>query len=115
MNVKPNESATLTQKLGCLIPPGPSIKSAIHASSGGGGLEGVTDDFMKIISKEKGASRGLFEISIGKFIFKNTMLKSVEPTFSSQVDEEGYPISVEISISATTILIPTTDYVRSII
>lgn len=105
------------KKLGCLIPPGPTVLDILKMTT-----DETSDDMAKETTASKieetksyNRGRGCVTIQLGKFTFRNVLLKNVNPTFSSTVDDYGYPISAELSIDATTMLIPTTDYLSTII
>lgn len=110
MNTTNGLMASLPLKLTTLIPPGPNLLK-------------ITDSIFK--DKEKGskfkesfattASRGTYTVTIGKFKLNDMIITSVEPTFSSMVDEEGYPTSCKLSMSMSTFEVATTDMLKNMV
>ena len=73
---------------GSLIPPGPSIKSALEGSD----------------SADPSVESGkILHCYIGKYALRNVILKRAQPTFSKYIDENGYPISSKVELSVVTI------------
>lgn len=101
--VVPNKAG---ENIGMLIPPGPNLSSILNAS---GKVGKAMTKFFNL-----GPSKGMTSIHIGKFYFHSVMLKKVNPTYSSVVDESGFPISAKISLQFTTLVVPTKDYVATV-
>lgn len=87
-------------KLKCLIPPGPNIQSILSEVKTNGNIKG---------------SRGTYDVQIGWLKLHNCIIKEASPTFSKTVDEDGFPVSAEISMSIVTQTIPTKESVEQMI
>lgn len=85
-------------KAKCLIPPGPNIQAILSEVKINGIIKG---------------SRGTYDVQIGWLKLHNCIIKEASPTFSKTVDEDGFPISAEISISIITVSIPTKEVLES--
>ena len=94
------------ENIGMLIPPGPNLSAMLNAS---GNVGKALTKFFNL-----GPSKGTTNVHVGKFYFHSVMLKKVNPTYSSVVDESGYPISAKISLQFTTLIVPTQDYVATV-
>ncbi len=82
---------------GALIPPGPSISSALQ-------------------SNEDEASRGkIIHCYIGNYVLRNVLVKRAQPTFSKFVDNNGYPISSRVELEITTLFSATTQMVETML
>jgi len=72
-----------------LLPPGPNT--------------------VEILSEGKYLSSGyLYKIKIGQLRFYPVMIKKVEPTFSLDIDDTGYPVKCTLSIDAQGVYTATT-------
>lgn len=96
----------LSQKLGALIPPGPSLKEILTLSKSESQED--TDDILAL-------ENSLVNVSIGKFHFNNCIVTDVSPEFSSTLDEDDYPIEAQISLDIKTCMIATREMVDSIV
>lgn len=105
-------------KLMTLIPPGPNIQyiaSQIKSGNESGLLTGALD----ALSNVQGGPRGIATVKIGNFTFSNSIITSVEPTFSKEVAKSTskgkyYPISANVSITFTSVMIPTPSMIANI-
>jgi hypothetical protein len=76
-----------------LVPPGPSILTAL--------------DDVKI----KQANYERIDVSIGKMFFSNIIVKKVQPTYSIETDDYGYPIWCKIQMDLATVFTATNETV----
>lgn len=92
------------RKLGALIPPGASLAQMLALSDTD--AVGTANDV---------ATEGtLYRITVGKFKIDNCVITGVEPTFTNSVDQMGYPVSADVTITARTTMICTKNMVSSI-
>lgn len=90
----PSEGSFENGQIG-LVAPGPSIFTAAE------GKLGSTNN------QEK------YSIAIGSFYLPNIIIESVEPTFSSDVDSDGYPIWCQLKFDVSSISTATTDLINN--
>ena len=103
MNVG-SDTLGVNLKIKTLIPPGPNFQDIFNATE-------TTVNGFNINNKD---SSGVFTITVGDYItFSNVIITSVQPTFSSLMDDDGYPTSCDIDISMSTMEIATVDMIDS--
>lgn len=85
---------------GALVPPGPSIISALEGS-----IE--TEDSIE--------SGRIIHCYIGNFVMRNVIILKAEPTFSREIDDRGFPIAAKVDISISTIFSATTQMLDDIL
>lgn len=92
-----------------LIPPGPNISDVIGAEN----TEKFNSVTGSLINIED--SKGVLEILIGNFLhFKSVVIQKVTPTFSSMMDEEGYPVQCQLSLDFVTTDIATSNMINNL-
>lgn len=84
---------------GALVAPGPSILTAFDNGK----------------ETEKGSMGKVLTCYIGRYILRNVIVETAQPTFSKQVDQNGYPISAKIELSITTVFSGTTNMIDEIV
>jgi len=92
---------------GELFGPGPSLTTSLQKD---GIDEIIKDEENKIIT----AGRQL-HCYIGSYRLKNILIKGAQPTFSRQIDNNGYPISGRIQLDIQTVYSATTNMVDDMI
>lgn len=97
-------------KLKTLIPPGPNVQAI---------LKSMNDDNSST-SKDKYKANGVFDVKIGFLRFNEVIITNVEPTFSKTYAESNaknslLPSKVDLSISMSTMKIPTTDMITQML
>lgn len=106
MEVGKNESTQIN--ITTLIPPGPNLQAILQAG-GQGNAAFIEGDW------KSSGQHGTFSVDIGWLHLDNVIIKGVTPTYSSVVDELGYPIECTLDIEFSTLFIPTTDMVANMI
>jgi hypothetical protein len=77
-----------------LIAPGPSLLAVLD-------------------SKGKYAAAETYSIRIGAFYLPSILIESVEPTYSSDVDEDGFPIWCTLKVTVSSLYTATQEMVNS--
>lgn len=112
----------MEEKLGIsmktLIPPGPNIQYLASKVASGTESGLFTSALNKLSNAGVGAQGGTY-VQIGNFNFYDSIITSVEPTFSKEVAKSTtkgkyYPISANVSITFTSAMIPTPSMIGSI-
>ena len=62
----------------------------------------------------KSNTRGPLTICIGNFVFPETIITSITPTFSEDVDKDNLPITIQLQLGFSTTKIATVELVDSI-
>lgn len=92
---------------GKLFGPGPSFTTSM-----------LEDNVNEILRDEEGeiitAGRQL-HCYIGSYLLKNIIVKGAQPTFSRQIDNNGYPISGRIQLDIRTVYSATTNMVDEMV
>lgn len=87
-----------SQKQFGLVAPGPSIVAATADEKGN-----------TLFEMDPGKK---YSITVGAFYLSNVIITSVEPTFSAEVDDRGYPIWCSLKIDAKSLSTATTNIVN---
>lgn len=95
--------------IGMLIPPGPDLITILKLTNSN---KSTVNEALK--SYNTNGSKGIASITIGNFKFNSVMLTNVDPKFSTTMDSKGYPISAEVDLNFTSVMVPTEDYIDSI-
>lgn len=103
------------ESTGGLIPPGPSPANAVNrligklkGSNDNAIVTAVTDFYEDKLSGAFNEGDGNLMIKISEYLdLSPIIITKVVPIFSNKVDEEGYPISVQLQIDIRTADIPT--------
>lgn len=80
---------------GALVAPGPAITSAYTGDS----------------ESENAEIGKLTTCYLGSYTLRNVIVETAQPTFSKQIDQNGYPISAKVELSITTVFSGTSQMV----
>ena len=94
--------ASINVHLDTLIPPGPDARDILRGAIDISGDSSLSNWYNQ-------GSRGLYNVRIGNFTIPRVIITDVNPTFSEWTDENGNPISAEVSIGIVTMEIATSD------